>query len=187
MTLADNGPDASAFSAKSLRALCLELTRDAFERQYPHPWLALGLELEASEDGVPHTLAGPGPGEPGGSGSRAVLSLRSGGLSFLPLRKRPGSSDSMEVLTVGRSRDSDVLLVDASISKLHARFTLKEGAWWLADANSRNGTFMNFRPVPADEGLLLRDRAVLKFGSLSCTVLMRSGELYDVLVGKPRR
>ena len=185
MTPATRDALPTAYSAKSLRALCLELTRDTFERQHPHPWLSLGLDSEESEDVAVHTLAGPGA--LGGGGLRAVLSLRSEGLCFLALRKRAGSSQALDTVTVGRSRDNDLILQHSSISKVHARFILKDGEWWLADADSRNGTLMNFRPVPSEEGVPLRDRAILKFGGLSCTVLLRSGELYDAMVGKGAR
>ncbi|NMO14071.1 FHA domain-containing protein [Pyxidicoccus fallax] len=184
MTSPSSVQGATPVGGKWLRDYCLTLTREDFERQHPHPWLVLGLE-EGEEDLTLHTVAGSELGILGG-GQRPLLSLRSGSISFLPLRERPGHPLE-DGLTVGRSRDNDVVLQHASVSKLHARFTLKAGQWWLADAGSLNGTFMSFRPVPSGQGLPIPDRAPLKFGSLRCTVLLRSGDLHDVLAGGTAR
>jgi hypothetical protein len=46
-------------------------------------------------------------------------------------------------LTVGRSAEANVLLGDdSSISRLHARFSLREGRVYLEDLNSRYGTYI---------------------------------------------
>jgi hypothetical protein len=176
----------ASYPAKALQALCLQQSRADFERRHPHPWLVHGLKEEAPEEISQHTVLGAGLGAPGGSGLLGALSLQSDDITFYPLRSRP-SSPSPERLSVGRSRDNDVVLQHPSVSKVHAHLVQKGGQWQLTDAESKNGTFMNFRPAPRGEGLPVRDRAIIKFGSMSCTVLMSSGELYDALVQKVAR
>ena len=51
-------------------------------------------------------------------------------------------SDSSE-LTVGRSSDANLSLADRFLSRIHARFVERDGAWWIEDMGSRNGTFLN--------------------------------------------
>jgi hypothetical protein len=56
----------------------------------------------------------------------------------LPVRKIQDSFPSM--ITVGRTKNNDVVLIDLMVSKFHAYFRLVDGAWLLADAGSVNGT-----------------------------------------------
>jgi FHA domain len=62
---------------------------------------------------------------------------------------RPGA-------VVGRHPGSDVHLNDSFMSAEHARLTVQEGRWWVADLGSTNGTFVNGaridRPTPLSDG-----------------------------------
>lgn len=52
-------------------------------------------------------------------------------------------------LCVGRSPESDIIIDDESVSLLHARlFQNVSGEVKMADAGSRNGTFINDEPTP---------------------------------------
>lgn len=46
-------------------------------------------------------------------------------------------------LSVGRSRDSDVVLADPEVSRRHAVLRFRDGKWILEDLRSRNGTAVN--------------------------------------------
>jgi hypothetical protein len=73
-----------------------------------------------------------------------------------------GRSPYPRMITVGRTRNNDIVLPDESVSKFHAFFRdSNEGAhendapgqtappaWRLQDAGSRNGTTLNGTPVP---------------------------------------
>jgi sigma-B regulation protein RsbU (phosphoserine phosphatase) len=50
-------------------------------------------------------------------------------------------------LTVGRTEAADVALADASVSRRHARLFCKDGRWFVEDLGSRNGTFLNGKPI----------------------------------------
>jgi len=44
---------------------------------------------------------------------------------------------------IGRSRDCDVVFVSEAVSRMHARFVFRDGAWVIHDLGSRNGTMVN--------------------------------------------
>jgi pSer/pThr/pTyr-binding forkhead associated (FHA) protein len=44
---------------------------------------------------------------------------------------------------IGRDGSNDIVLADPSVSGQHAAIHFAEGTWVLADAGSRNGTFLN--------------------------------------------
>lgn len=50
-------------------------------------------------------------------------------------------------LTVGRSSDCDIRLLNRAVSRLHFRVWRDATGYWLRDLNSTNRTFLNDRPV----------------------------------------
>lgn len=48
---------------------------------------------------------------------------------------------------LGRSNESDVVLIGRSISRRHARFEQREGTWFVADLGSSNGTLVRGKRV----------------------------------------
>jgi pSer/pThr/pTyr-binding forkhead associated (FHA) protein len=46
-------------------------------------------------------------------------------------------------LLIGRHLDCDVVLADASVSRLHARLRFRDGRWIFQDLESMNGTTVN--------------------------------------------
>lgn len=77
----------------------------------------------------------------------------------LPVRKVQATFPSM--ITVGRTDNNDLVVPDEQISKFHAYFRLVGERLELADAGSRNGTFVAGRrlaPESESAPLALRDR-----------------------------
>lgn len=60
-----------------------------------------------------------------------------------PLRLRVGPG--REALVVGRAPGTDVGVLEASVSQVHAElvFSARSGGWYLLDRDSKNGTFVN--------------------------------------------
>ena len=52
-----------------------------------------------------------------------------------------------ERASIGRSRHSDCILGDPTVSRSHASLRHADGRWWLADLGSLNGTWLNGRRV----------------------------------------
>lgn len=72
------------------------------------------------------------------------------------------------VVLVGRASSNDICLDSASVSKLHARLHESPDGLAISDADSRNGTLLNGKPVVGD--MAVRVFSVVTFGRRSFTV-----------------
>lgn len=52
-----------------------------------------------------------------------------------------------EPLSIGRSREADIPLLDDKVSRVHAGIRLSDGEFYLKDLKSRNGTYVNGQRV----------------------------------------
>jgi len=77
-------------------------------------------------------------------------------------------------VTIGRDPVNDVDLADdPEVSRAHAELRRRGGRWSVADLGSRNGTFVNGRPVRRHP---LRDGDRLRFGATTLTFLAGDDE-----------
>ena len=53
--------------------------------------------------------------------------------------------------TIGRSRQSDIVIDDANVSRQHAEVRPRGGAWVLTDLGSTNGSRLNGRRITNPE------------------------------------
>lgn len=68
-------------------------------------------------------------------------------------------------LSIGRDADCDIVLSDRAASRMHARLQINDnGALVVIDLGSRNGVFVNGRPVGDEGALLERVPAVVRLG-----------------------
>jgi len=79
---------------------------------------------------------------------------------------------------IGRSSKAELTVADRSMSRLHARLFLKDGAWHVEDLGSRNGTLLGGRPV--EEPTRVGHGAVMQVGSTSVTLREASRPLAPV-------
>lgn len=79
------------------------------------------------------------------------------GASVLVVRRGAGEGQSYlltgDIVTAGRSPESDLFLDDITVSRQHAEFRREGPGWILRDAGSLNGTYVNRARV--DERLLV--------------------------------
>ncbi|MBR4190073.1 MAG: FHA domain-containing protein, partial [Kiritimatiellae bacterium] len=61
-----------------------------------------------------------------------------------------------EPLSIGRSREADIPLLDDKVSRVHCGIRLSDGKFYLKDLKSRNGTYVN--------GERVEDTAEIKAG-----------------------
>ena len=167
-------PDDLAGDATSALALTAferdaeTLDEDGFEKRHGHAFLLHEGELDP-------TRRAHRP--------QATLILSQGGLtSSSPLMPRPsrkvlvypvkntGRSPFPRIVTVGRTKNNDIVLADVSISKFHAFFKEEGGAFVLSDGESRNGTFVEGQRVPTSKQgkpVALTFGQTIKFGALT--------------------
>jgi hypothetical protein len=128
-------------------------------------------------------LVGPPPADDANEWSFRTLSARtvrdaSGNVEAVlddtyvvhPLKKqRPGPFAS--TILVGRSRTNDVCVSHSSVSKLHARVRVADdGALYLSDAGSSNGTQVNGAPLVPEKETRLDHGLQVRFGGCSFQV-----------------
>ena len=69
-------------------------------------------------------------------------------------------------ITIGRSPDADVLILDEKASRIHAGIRLWDGDFYIKDLKSRNGTFVNNERI---ELAKLKQGDRIKIGSVIFT------------------
>jgi predicted component of type VI protein secretion system len=77
-------------------------------------------------------------------------------MAYLLVRTRGGQCNRQELrgnLTVGRSVECGLCLVDPRLSRQHCRIEQDEKAWVVEDLSSRNGTYVNGERVAGRQAL----------------------------------
>src|SRR3569623_313044 len=80
----------------------------------------------------------------------------------MPVGQKAGDNlimDPQNKTRIGRGTECTIMLTDALCSRVHAVLNREDGAWWVRDSNSRNGTFVNGQKIDEavlDEGHNLR-------------------------------
>ena len=102
-------------------------------------------------------------------------------MEIYPLVKKPGASFP-DRITIGRTSNNDLVVADASISRLHA-YVRRDGKQWLvADGGSKNGSWLKGQSLEARRERALDSRAVLRLGDVDLTFYL-ANDLYAVLGG----
>ncbi|MBI3183917.1 MAG: FHA domain-containing protein [Myxococcales bacterium] len=107
----------------------------------------------------PGTSTAPGQPDRPHAGEPLVLEVR------LRVAKSGGFADTIRL---GRIDTNDVVIADMSISRFHAYFRQRKGTgeWLLADAGSKNGTWIGPYQLGNRKEHPLPDRARLRFGDV---------------------
>jgi hypothetical protein len=169
------------------------LPRDRFLARFAHPFLvrqtqpqrrlatsATTQTLQAvpddwtekfSFDTAVRDPADPTPGP-------AALALR--GARIHPIVKQP-SNPFPDRISLGRAQNCDIVLREASVSKLHAHFRLlSKREAELTDTRSANGTRVNARPIPAITPVRVTSGDMILFGAVAVQFI-DPDKLFDLL------
>jgi two-component system cell cycle response regulator len=84
---------------------------------------------------------------------------------YAPLESELGKRHVLQrdITSIGRDRENDIVLDSDSVSRRHARIELRDGAFFVVDLDSTNGTFVNDEPEPVSASQL-RQGDQLKIG-----------------------
>jgi len=104
-------------------------------------------------------------------------------MAIHPLLKRAGASFP-DRITIGRTSNNDVTIPDHSISRLHAYARLTGDRWVVADAGSKNGSWLRGETLEPRKERAIRSREVLRLGDVDLTFYL-AADLYQVLGGTP--
>ncbi len=67
--------------------------------------------------------------------------------------------------TIGRALNNDIVLMDPTVSREHARLILEPGGWHLVNLTTQNVVRVNGRPVPSGSGLVVSPQDIVILGS----------------------
>lgn len=96
------------------------------------------------------------------------------------VRKR--QRQNPDTFWVGRSAHNDVILALADVSKVHAYFARVDGAWFLTDLESRNGTRVDAFELPPLSPCPVRPGQVLRIGATARFLFLDGPGLWDLLL-----
>jgi hypothetical protein len=102
-------------------------------------------------------------------------------LEVFPLTKKPGASFP-DRITIGRTANNDIVIADTSVSRLHAYVRRDRNAWVVADAGSKNGSWLRGEVLEARREKPLASKAVIKIGEVEMTFYV-AADLYAALGG----
>lgn len=104
-------------------------------------------------------------------------------LEIYPLAKKPGASFP-DRITIGRTPNNDVCIADSSVSRLHAYLRQQGAGWVVADAGSKNGSWLRGETLAARKERPVASREILRLGDVDLTFYVAS-DLFQILGGTP--
>ncbi len=186
-----------AIPLEQFAADCRSLDEADFRRKHGDGFLIHhGLLAEARRPQRPQRTLVFGASAPSGSDETdAHPAVRSASVSHAPAKdilvfpvKNTGRSPYPRIVTVGRTRNNDIVLPDVAMSKFHALFKEEDGRFYVHDAGSRNGTFLDEAMVPdtkRGKPLEVKQGARIRFGAIELW-FMRAAGLRDLLAKRLR-
>jgi hypothetical protein len=102
-------------------------------------------------------------------------------LELFPLVKKPGASFA-DRITIGRTHNNDIVIVDHSVSRLHAYVRQAGASWVVADAGSKNGSWLRSSVLEPRREQALLSKLVLRLGEVELTFYV-ANDLYAALGG----
>lgn len=103
-------------------------------------------------------------------------------LELFPLVKKPGASFP-DRITIGRTANNDLAFNEVSISRFHAYLRQDGGRWLVADAGSKNGSWLDGLRLPPRQEKQVFSRGAIRIGDVELKFLLAS-DLYAVVGGR---
>ncbi len=107
--------------------------------------------------------------------------VEGGELEVYPLLKKPGASFP-DRITIGRTPNNDVVINEHSVSRLHAYVRKDGNGWVVADAGSKNGSWLRGKALAARQERALVSTAIVRLGEVDLTFYL-AADLFDALGG----
>jgi hypothetical protein len=117
---------------------------------------------------------------PSSESTTVILDTAAQGMAGMQLvaKTGPAQGSVFEVgeagATLGRLPDNSICLTDGRLSRHHAQIEFRDGAYWLRDLASQNGTLVNDRPLTEAHRLQAGDS--IELGTTRLTVMLESDD-----------
>jgi hypothetical protein len=134
----------------------------------------LTLDHDGDQENIDETLPMDGIG---------AFSITDIDMAIHPLLKKPGAPFP-DRITIGRTSNNDLAISDHSISRLHAYVKLQGTTWMVADAGSKNGSWLRGEQLEPRREKPIRSREILRLGDVDLTFYLAI-DLFQVLGGQP--
>ncbi len=103
-------------------------------------------------------------------------------LELFPLAKKAGASFP-DRITIGRTTNNDIVIPDGSVSRLHAYLRRDGQHWVVADAGSKNGSWLSSVQLAPRKEKPISSRAELRLGDVDLT-FYSAADLFIALGGE---
>jgi len=110
----------------------------------------------------------------------AVADKQPPGRAFMAFALRKVTDTFPHMISVGRTNNNDLVVPDMSISKLHAFFSHTPRGFEVADAGSKNGTWLGGDLLQPRQPRLLKLGDRIRFGRIEFTVV-DAGACWDTI------
>jgi hypothetical protein len=128
-----------------------------FVAKHPQPWIVWKQPCSRIDDRINRTRAcSPSTPEVGGSGESVGIEV---------VKSQAGNGFPFGV-TIGHAESNDIVIRDPSVSRFHAYLQGSGTRWSLADADSKNGTFLGGVQLPPSKLVALPERAQIRLGAV---------------------
>jgi hypothetical protein len=102
-------------------------------------------------------------------------------MEVYPLTKKPGAAFP-DRITLGRTSNNDIVVNDTSVSRFHAYIRRDGATWVVADAGSKNGSWLRGEALEPRREKPLASRAIIKLGEVEMTFYL-AADLFAALGG----
>ncbi len=154
---------------ETLGAQVQSISKSDFVQKHPYPFVVVHTMMDEAPNAF-KTVAMPGD-------AGAVEE------DIFPLVKRVGAN-TFSFITLGRSRNNDLVVNGGAVSKLHAVFQQTKDGFTIMDSGSSNGTTLNGTPLLPQKPAKLKDGDVIVFAGQVSTKFLEAGSAYQALLNK---
>jgi transcriptional regulator of acetoin/glycerol metabolism len=136
----------------------------------------MGVFTPTQVNAIDSFEASTAPATPGIHNDPRVAPRRFGLVAIYPCDSERGPSTwpVRKSMLVGRTREADIVLADAAVSRRHARVTAVDDGLQVEDLGSSHGTFVDGTAASGGAAIVARSGAVLRVGG---TLLLVSDDL----------